>query len=120
MVRAKLSGNQLNNFAAFLSARWRMSDWTWGRLDGAASLVSVVATDERLEELFRGTDSRDHAALGRKIAERTGLGAVFLEHWAQDVVAHGSRDPHDRARDVLTAVRQHEISSARSCPSSPH
>ncbi|MEU8840960.1 DUF3376 domain-containing protein [Streptomyces roseus] len=109
MVRAKLSGNQLNNFAAFLSARWRMSDWTWGRLDGAASLVSVVATDERLEELLRGTDTRDHAALGRKIAERTGLGAVFLEHWAQDVVAHGSRDPRDRARDVLTAVRQHEI-----------
>jgi hypothetical protein len=25
----KLAGNQLNNFAAFLSARWRQNDWTW-------------------------------------------------------------------------------------------
>ncbi|MCX4910692.1 patatin-like protein [Streptomyces sp. NBC_00878] len=52
LVDAKLSGNQLNNFAAFLSTRWRMSDWTWGRLDAAASMVSVVATDERLDDVF--------------------------------------------------------------------
>ncbi|MFE5768878.1 DUF3376 domain-containing protein [Streptomyces sp. NPDC056485] len=109
MVRAKLSGNQLNNFAAFLSARWRMSDWTWGRLDGAASLVSVVATDERLRKVFGETDTGDPAALGGKIAEETGLGAVFLEHWARSVVANGDMDPHHRAREVLTAVRQHEI-----------
>lgn len=37
LVRAKLSGNQSANFAAFLSARWRLGDWTWGRLDAAAS-----------------------------------------------------------------------------------
>lgn len=66
MVRAKLSGNQLNNFAAFLSARRRMSDWTWGRLDGAAALVSVVATDERLHDAFG--DPADLTALGEEIA----------------------------------------------------
>ncbi|MFD5509718.1 DUF3376 domain-containing protein [Streptomyces sp. NPDC127051] len=109
LVRAKLSGNQLNNFAAFLSARWRMSDWTWGRLDGAASLVSVVATDERLRHAFGDTRTDEDTALGEKIAELTGLGPVFLEHWAQNVVANGDMDPYDRTRDVLTAVRQHEI-----------
>ncbi|MGW8779154.1 patatin-like protein [Streptomyces sp. NPDC055796] len=109
LVRVKLSGNQLNNFAAFLSARWRVSDWTWGRLDAAASLVSVVATDERLRDAFRGTDTGDPTALGERLAELTGLGPVFLEHWAQNVVANGDMDPHDRAREVLTAVRQHEI-----------
>ncbi|MFI6147765.1 DUF3376 domain-containing protein [Streptomyces sp. NPDC051109] len=107
MVRAKLSGNQLNNFAAFLSARWRMSDWTWGRLDGAASLVSVVATDDRLQDAF-GTTT-DLTALGEAVAGATGLGPAFMELWAQEVAAHPGADRWDRVRDVLTAVRQHEI-----------
>jgi predicted acylesterase/phospholipase RssA len=41
-VGDKLAGNQLNNFGAFLSARWRLNDWTWGRLDAAQSLVEVA------------------------------------------------------------------------------
>ena len=41
-VDHKLSGNQVANFAAFLSARWRAADWTWGRLDAARSLVEMV------------------------------------------------------------------------------
>jgi predicted acylesterase/phospholipase RssA len=41
-VRSKLSGNQIGNFAAFLSARWRESDWLWGRLDAARALVEMV------------------------------------------------------------------------------
>jgi hypothetical protein len=39
---AKLAGNQLSNFGAFLSSRWRLNDWIWGRLDAAGSLVDVV------------------------------------------------------------------------------
>ncbi|WP_410668928.1 DUF3376 domain-containing protein [Amycolatopsis sp. cmx-4-68] len=53
-VDSKLSGNQLMNFASFLSARWRLNDWTWGRLDAACSLVDVVARSERL--LANGDD----------------------------------------------------------------
>jgi hypothetical protein len=50
----KLSGNQLSNFAAFLSARWRHSDWTWGRLDAVPSLVELAAADKsRLERMSR-------------------------------------------------------------------
>ncbi|MER7461312.1 DUF3376 domain-containing protein [Streptomyces sp. NPDC097981] len=107
MVRAKLSGNQLNNFAAFLSARWRMSDWTWGRLDGAASLVSVVASDERLHDAFG--DTADLTELGEEIAAETALGPLFTELWAQDVTSRPGVARWDRVRDVLTAVRQHEI-----------
>jgi patatin-related protein len=59
-VRRKLSGNQVANFASFLSARWRASDWVWGRLDAAQSLVETIAqrsgvpppSVERLRELF--------------------------------------------------------------------
>jgi len=49
-VGDKLAGNQLKNFGAFLSARWRLNDWTWGRLDAARSLVDVAT------ELRPGTD----------------------------------------------------------------
>ncbi|GGT12641.1 MULTISPECIES: patatin-like protein [Streptomyces] len=140
VVRAKLSGNQLNNFAAFLSVRWRMSDWTWGRLDGAASLVSAVATDERLKRCFAeaaaaeaaaGTDGAaasdgdapapsaptadpaDLPRLGRLLAEATGLGGRFTDAWTADLAARppdaAAVGPWQRARDVLTELRQREI-----------
>ncbi|WP_433261758.1 DUF3376 domain-containing protein [Actinosynnema sp. CS-041913] len=48
-VDRKLSGNTLMNFASFLSSRWRLNDWTWGRMDAASSLVDVVARPERAE-----------------------------------------------------------------------
>jgi hypothetical protein len=38
----KLAGNQLSNFGAFLSSRWRLNDWVWGRLDAARSLVDLA------------------------------------------------------------------------------
>lgn len=107
LVRAKLSGNQLNNFAAFLSARWRMSDWTWGRLDTAASLVSVVATDERLQAAFG--DPTDLTALGELIAAEMAPGPHFMDLWAQDVIATPGVATWERVRNVLTAVRQREI-----------
>ncbi|MFJ7166931.1 DUF3376 domain-containing protein [Streptomyces globosus] len=110
VVRAKLSGNQLNNFAAFLSVRWRMGDWTWGRLDGAASLVSVVATDERLERRFAAL-AADLPELGGRLAEATGLGARFTRAWAADLAARSPQavGPWQRVRDVLTELRQREI-----------
>jgi predicted acylesterase/phospholipase RssA len=40
----KLAGNQLLNFGAFLSSRWRLNDWTWGRLDAARSLVEIATS----------------------------------------------------------------------------
>ncbi|MCD9195008.1 DUF3376 domain-containing protein [Streptomyces albireticuli] len=63
LVDAKLGGNELHNFASFLSVRWRLNDWTWGRLDTAASLVDVVATDERLAKVYTGPDDPALAGL---------------------------------------------------------
>jgi hypothetical protein len=56
-VDRKLCGNQVGNFAAFLSARWRLSDWTWGRMDGAQSLVRIIARPERLSSTSGGAES---------------------------------------------------------------
>lgn len=43
-VAEKLAGNQLANFGALLTSRWRLNDWTWGRLDAARSLIEIVTT----------------------------------------------------------------------------
>jgi hypothetical protein len=43
----KLWGTQVNHFGAFGRARWREQDWLWGRLDGAAHLVRVLARSSR-------------------------------------------------------------------------
>jgi uncharacterized protein DUF3376 len=64
-VNQKLAGNQLNNFAAFLSARWRQNDWTWGRLDAATSLVRLLTRAERMP---------DERALAALVAELGGDG----------------------------------------------
>jgi patatin-related protein len=49
-AKDKLVGNQLNNFGAFLSARWRQNDWTWGRLDAATSLIRLLTRPERISD----------------------------------------------------------------------
>ena len=46
-VTEKLAGNQLLNFGAFFSARWRANDWMWGRLDSATSLVDLLCDTTR-------------------------------------------------------------------------
>ena len=107
LVAAKLSGNQLSNFAAFLSARWRISDWTWGRLDAASSLISVVATDERLAARFGA--AADDTALGVQVAAAMPPGSPFALLWANDLAENPDVPRWDRVRGVLTAVRQREI-----------
>jgi patatin-related protein len=47
-AKTKLCGNELANFAAFFSAKWRGNDWMWGRLDAAKSIVDLLLRPERL------------------------------------------------------------------------
>ena len=53
-VNEKLCGNQLANFSAFFSARWRANDWMWGRLDAAATLVNLLVDSRRLARFNAG------------------------------------------------------------------
>jgi hypothetical protein len=66
----KLAGNQLVNFGAFLSARWRLNDWTWGRLDAACSLVELVLDRARKHEAV-AKQLREHAGVAADTDERT-------------------------------------------------
>ncbi|WP_406491111.1 DUF3376 domain-containing protein [Streptomyces phaeochromogenes] len=125
-VEGKLSGNQLNNFSAFLSARWRISDWTWGRLDAAASLIRVVATDERLSAEF-GNPCDDELigkvadalapsldwlpgqlckTAGQKAATPHATQAAVEKLWEN---TPAGQEPWDRLRHLLIELRQREI-----------
>src|SRR5512132_1446508 len=45
-----LTGVQLHHFGAFYRSSWRMNDWLHGRMDGAAHLVRVLLSTERLRQ----------------------------------------------------------------------
>lgn len=52
----KLAGYGFGNFFGFLAAEWRVNDWWWGRLDGAAGLTRFLArdlSDEALADAVR-------------------------------------------------------------------
>ncbi|MCX4695340.1 DUF3376 domain-containing protein [Streptomyces sp. NBC_01408] len=124
LVEGKLSGNQLSNFSAFLSARWRLGDWIWGRLDAAASLVRVAATDRRLEQafgnptapgLFDEVAARLAPSLGwlpGQLGDGAGpdgeaaATAALARLWAG---TPSGPEPWDRLRHLLTQIRQREI-----------
>jgi len=49
--RGALQGASLHHFGGFLRASWRLSDWTWGRLDGVGRLVDMLLDAERIDRL---------------------------------------------------------------------
>ncbi|GAA4857399.1 patatin-like protein [Saccharopolyspora cebuensis] len=56
-IRDKIRGVELNNFGAFLSAKWRANDWMWGRMDAAASLVGLLTDPVRLTRRHGGSEA---------------------------------------------------------------
>ena len=52
-VSQKLAGNELKNFSAFLSERWRRNDWMWGRLDAVPTLVEMLVTSHTMVDAAR-------------------------------------------------------------------
>ncbi|GAA2100307.1 hypothetical protein GCM10009841_14900 [Microlunatus panaciterrae] len=78
-VNLKLSGNQVANFAGFLSARWRDNDWIWGRLDSAQTLVSLIAREDRVAAaLAPDADSADP----RRALREFFTGGAHDQEWA--------------------------------------
>lgn len=60
----KLAGAKLGHFAAFYKEGWRVSDWVWGRLDGATRLCQAVLGPERLRQ-FGGTSEQAYEHIYR-------------------------------------------------------
>jgi hypothetical protein len=70
-VREKLCGNELGNFAAFFSAKWRVNDWMWGRLDAVKSIVDLLVRPERL--FASGIDAATMVKTVRTLANTSGM-----------------------------------------------
>jgi hypothetical protein len=101
-IALKLSGNQLGNFAAFLSARWRHADWIWGRLDAAHTIAELLAD--------RITPPIDSAEALRELAfcQASELVTELLDReWAAFELDDGNA--RERAAWVLTARIQLDI-----------
>lgn len=47
----KLTGMRLGHFAGFYRRSWRVNDFMWGRLDGAARIVDLLVSPERARQL---------------------------------------------------------------------
>jgi patatin-related protein len=86
-VRDKLCGNELGNFAAFLSARWRINDWMWGRLDAVKSIVDLLIRPERLN--VGGIPKDDLITSVRVLATSSGmtLSDATVEQIEQEISA---------------------------------
>jgi hypothetical protein len=67
-ARQGLQGASLSHFGGFLRSSWRLSDWTWGRLDGAARLVDMLLDAERIDRLTTGRDTAQVADLSAALA----------------------------------------------------
>jgi patatin-related protein len=110
----KLAGNQVANFGAFFSARWRANDWMWGRLDSAKTLVDLLVDHRRwheLEDPDLSQDERHRAQLARVEAiVRTPLagGGPDWDAWLADLWS--------RARGPVEA----ELRAANATPDLTH
>jgi patatin-related protein len=126
----KLCGDELGNFAAFLSARWRANDWMWGRMDAAATLVDLLVTPERLGiaagDISQAVDwakqavvEPDHAAHDApawathfgKLWESSGLEGSLTEAIGSDDEDVRGAAAADLRRVVLTRLHEEILAS---------
>ncbi|MEV5379075.1 patatin-like protein [Streptomyces nondiastaticus] len=80
-----VTGRQLHHFGAFYRASWRVNDWIHGRLDGAAHLVRILLSAERLRQVW----AREEATAAAAAADR-------LVAMIRDCTLDGA-EPADRA-----------------------
>ena len=74
----KLWGTHLGHFAAFGRSEWRDHDWVWGRLDGIAHLVRLLAAE---------SDVVDEVAVEQRVREIQDLFLKSQSLMRQDLVA---------------------------------
>jgi len=116
---AKLSGNSLGNFSAFVAPRFRANDWMWGRMDAAAGLVDILlrpaylrpdavkAIEVAVKEPFYTVEDEKLRASGEVVCEELwSANAGIVEAEIQGLTAESDLA---QTRRLLTARWQLEI-----------
>lgn len=68
--RPPLGGAYLGHFGGFMRESWRLHDWMWGRLDGAARVVDALLDERQLRRLVGGSNPEAATrALASRLAE---------------------------------------------------
>ena len=87
----KLWGTHLGHFGAFGRREWREHDWLWGRLDGAAHLVRLIAAESAAATGGDGSSTVDVEADVRTIQQ-----AILAAH------RKSTAELHDAAAHMAT------------------
>lgn len=113
-VDEKLCGNELANFAALFSAKWRANDWMWGRIDAVKSIVDLTVRPERLR--CSGLPTERMVRIVQSVAAGAGMtlkpfDVAALEHELDVIMADptGVGGDTSRTRRVLTEAMQRRI-----------
>lgn len=80
----KLTGIQLQDFAAFYKRSWRANDWLWGRRDAVARILHILLNPRRLREV--AVDNPNVLGKFQAMVERLDHGApgTFTKLWADN------------------------------------
>jgi Protein of unknown function (DUF3376)/Patatin-like phospholipase len=101
----KLYGRQLMHFGAFGSREWRRHDYIWGRLDGAAHLVRLLAACTDAQEWKDSTDPECEQKQGDRTvaAQEAVLAAEGIT--ATDLAENSERLRHLDGHGTLNLLR---------------
>ncbi|WP_394552894.1 DUF3376 domain-containing protein [Agromyces sp. MMS24-JH15] len=113
--QTKLAGYGFGNFLGFLAAEWRVNDWWWGRLDGAAGLARFLArglSPDEVHDVVRRVqdqvllqaDEERYAADGRSPYGRQPGGDADRTEAPEPVPAAKSASPAAAPAAVPTSV----------------
>jgi patatin-related protein len=100
---SKLAGNQFHNFAAFFERRWRASDWMWGQMDAAATLIDMLLDPRRLRSC-RLEATEVEAVMTRPLSVGAGVSPAFETELNDAVEALWTDEARAAVRAELAAV----------------
>jgi hypothetical protein len=106
----KLYGLRLGRFGAFGRPEWRRHDYLWGRLDGAAHLVRLLAGEADRDRILRAQqavleeEGTTVAAVSGGLADVAGLSAADSLDAIRSTGA-GRRAVQDTVTDALRMLR---------------
>ena len=116
----RVAGLRLAHFAAFLKQSWRANDWTWGRLDAANRLVTLLLDPLRLRRLVRLVEGPRPDGPAQPTATPTPtalriLGQILGEEspdtgrWRDVLAVLDGAIPHAEARPALQGLVDHLV-----------